>query len=332
MNIEPAQVEERVARRLPPVAQPAWRLISRTVVDTAEDRVHGLAAEAAFFALLSLPPLLLVVVGAFSYVRRVFAEPTATEITSQLLNAIEAVAIQVFTTDTVDRMVEFVDGLLASERLDILSLGFVVAFWSGSRATSTFITAITIAYDLEDPRPVWKRRVMAFGLTLGGSLAALIVFPALALGPDIVAYLAPRMLDSVARSVVDLAFWPGVVVVSVALLTVLYHVGVPWSTPWRRDVPGAVLAVSLWVLGSLALRYYVGATIRTRETLETLATPLVGMLWLYVTAFAVLLGGELNAEIERLWPHDRDLRDAMASHQPSREPGGAEGMSQATDD
>ena len=87
-------------------------------------------------------------------------------------------------------------------------------------------------------------------------------------------------------------------------LTWLYQVAPSWRTPWRRDLPGAVLAVGLWLLAGFGLRIYTStfATFTQGSTYAGLAAPLVLLLWVYVTAFALLLGAELNAEIEKAWP------------------------------
>lgn len=297
-----SQVEDRVAARLPGWLVGPWRLTSRTVVGTVDDRVTGLAAEAAFFTLLSLPPLLLAVVGGFGWISDLLG-PEGEQVIARLQSTMEQVMSQVLTADSVAVVVEQVDRIASEGRPGLFSAGLAIAFWSASRATNTFIAAITIAYDIEDPRPAWKRRLLALGLTLAGALVGFVIFPALVLGPDLVAYLAPDPLDVAVSRLVEIAFWPAVAVVTVGLLSALYDIGVPWSTPLWRDLPGAVLAMSLWLVGSALLRYYVEVTIQDSDTVQGFAAPLVAMLWLYVTAFAVLLGAELNAEIERLWPH-----------------------------
>jgi membrane protein len=298
---------ERYAARLPSSLQPAWRLTARTVIDAGDDRVPGLAAEAAFFAVLSLPPLLLAVLGAVGYM------PIDVDAVQE---TIAAVASQVLRPETIEEIVDpIVQTLLEDGQAEVLSIGMVFALWSGSRATGTYITAITTAYDLDDPRPAWRRRLLAFSITVTGAIIGAVLLPALVVGPRLVAVLVPRSLGATVERFVAVLYWPIAALIAVAVLASLYHVGVPWRTPWRRDVPGALLAMGLWLAGSLGLRYYADVTLRGEGSLFTgIAAPLVILLWLYVTSFAVLLGAELNAEIEKLWPHASEpVRDVERS-------------------
>jgi membrane protein len=106
-------------------------------------------------------------------------------------------------------------------------------------------------------------------------------------------------------------YWGGVLVLGVVALTWLYHVAPGWYTPWRRDLPGAILALVVWLAASWGLRVYTSqfAGFTTDDAFRGLAAPLVVLLWVYVSAIAVLLGAELNAEIERIWPSEEGPYD-----------------------
>jgi uncharacterized BrkB/YihY/UPF0761 family membrane protein len=97
-------------------------------------------------------------------------------------------------------------------------------------------------------------------------------------------------------------YWPFIAGICVLLLTTVYHYAVPWRTPFRRDLPGALLALLLWIVASVGVRHYVGWTLTSESVYGSLAAPIVVLLWLYITALAVLMGAELNAEIEKMWP------------------------------
>jgi membrane protein len=269
----------------------------RTVRDSFADRVPGLAAEAAFFAVLSLPPLLLAVLGGIGY--------AAIEVEG-VVEVIADLAGQVLRDETVEQLVEpAVRRLLEDGQAEVFSIGVALALWSGSRATSTYITAVTIAYDIDDPRPPWRLRLLAFLVTVVGATLGVVLLPALVLGPALVSVVTPTSIPVLGPVVVAL-YWLAVGLGAVAMVASFYHVAVPWHTPWRRDLPGALLAMALWMIGSYGLRYYADITIRGEGSVYTgIAAPLVVLLWLYVTAMAVLLGAELNAEIEKLWPHER---------------------------
>lgn len=295
-------VLERVTERMPDRLLPAWELARRTVVESIEDRVPGLAAEAAFFALLSLVPLVLAVVGGAGLVARAFG-PDAVGALEQVILTLPATLL---TAEAFASFRDLVRETLSSGQGRVVSFGFLVALWAGSRAIATYLNALQIAYDMEDGLSAGQRRLLAVGFMLVTSVVGVIVAPAMVIGPEIVRRLLPTGLDVATVQVLRWAFYPTLLAVSVAALASFYHLGVPWDTPWRRDLPGALVAVALWMAGSYGVRVYAALSIRRSEALYGfLATPLVLLVWLYVTSLAVLLGAELNAEIQRLWPHER---------------------------
>ncbi|HSK97619.1 MAG TPA: YihY/virulence factor BrkB family protein, partial [Euzebyales bacterium] len=196
---------------------------------------------------------------------------------------------------------------------DIASVGVVLTLYSASRALRVIVVALTIAYDLEDTRVRWKQRVWGLGLTIVAVVIGVAAVPLLVLGPAAGARLAVRFgVPALLGDIWRVAYWPTAALVATILVASLYHFAAPWSTPWRRDLPGAALAMVVWMAGSAGLRYYVRGSAMSDEVFAPLAGPLVLLLWLYVSAFAVLLGAEFNAEIEKLWPSfTEDARDAQ---------------------
>jgi membrane protein len=165
------------------------------------------------------------------------------------------------------------------------------------------VVALTIAYDLEDHRARWKQRASALGLTVVATVVGLVALPLLVLGPGFGAVLGAQIgLNPVLDVAWRISYWPVAAVIATALVASLYHFATPWATRWRRDLPGAALAMAVWLAGTAALRLYVRGSAVSDEVFAPLAGPLVLLLWLYVSAFAVLLGAELNAEIEKTWP------------------------------
>lgn len=294
---------EETAERAPGALRPVSVLAVRTVRSSIEDRVHGLAAEAAFFSLLSIPPLLLAVIGSIGYVADVLGPGVRADIEAVILGAPAAI----FTPDTMDVIRPVLEDILGEGRGDVVSIGFLIALWAGSRAVNVFLEATSIAYHVAEPRTMFRRRALAYVITLVGSVLVIIIVPALVLGPDIVAWLfgaLPLPIDLV--EVARRAFWPVVVITTVLSLTAFYDIGVPWETPLRRDLPGAIVAMLVLVLGGGVLRLYAAYSLETQNSVYgPLATPLVIILYVYVASFAVLLGAELNAEIEELWPSRR---------------------------
>jgi len=290
-----------VLERSPRRVQQAWRLIDRTRREVVDDRVPGLAAEVALFTLISLPALLLVILGSLGFV----AHALGPDGSAELQRIVFDLPRSVLSSRTYDAYADLAGRVLERGRADVISIGALVSLWTGSRAVNRYLETITIAYDIEQRRAGWKRRLLALGLTLAGLLGAVAVLPLLVLGPKLIERVAPAAAAQATIEVLGLLYWPGIAVLVLVALATLYHIGVPWSTPWRRDLPGAVLAMALWLLASGALRAYLEVSVRDDAVYRQLGTPIAVVLWLYVTAFAVLLGAELNAEIEKMWPHRR---------------------------
>ncbi|MCF6390222.1 YihY/virulence factor BrkB family protein [Mycobacterium sp. MBM] len=282
-----------------PVAQ-TWRLIATTGRHTVEHRVTGLAAEAALYTLISLPALLLAVVGSLGFVAEVLGAAGAESLRRVVLDPPKP-----FLSDATYATYEAtVSTALAQTRGGVVSLSLLISIWTGSRAVDRFLETITIAYGFT-PRSLWRQRLLALGLTLGGLLGAIAVLPPLVAGPRLVRALASDAVAETSLRTLDLLFWPAIIVFIVTALATLYHLGVPWKTPWRRDLPGALLAMLVWLLASAALRTYLSFFMSNGGIYRQLALPIAVVLWLYVTAIAVLLGAEFNAAIEKLWPHER---------------------------
>ncbi|MFI0899596.1 YihY/virulence factor BrkB family protein [Streptomyces sp. NPDC020983] len=271
-----------------------WLLLKDTVDSCLEYRVTGLAAEAAFFVLLSLPPLLLGLVGALGYVDTVVGLDTIDHIRKNILSASGTVLSDRGVNDLVKPLV---DDVFHGRRPDLISLGFVIALWSGSRAVNVFVDTITIMYGLEGRRGIVKTRLMSLVLYVVALVLGAAVLPLVVVGPSAVDDLIPGVTGTV-----HLLYWPTVLLASVAFLTTLYHVSVPVRSPWYEDVPGALVALFLWLLGSFVLRIYLGHAVEGHTIYGSLAAPIAVLLWIGVSAFAVLVGAAVNAAVDRVWP------------------------------
>lgn len=296
----------------------------RTLREVRSDRAYGLAAEAAFWALLSLPSLALAVLAVLGYVGELFG-PWAVE---AVRDAIVGGAGQVLTPRVMDRVVKpLVGRMLAPGNAELASVGFLIALWSGSAAMARYVSTITVAYDMEGLRGLWRTRLLAFGLNLGALTLAIVVLPVLILGPDVLLNVSPMVITPAIAALARVGYWPLLITLSIGALATLYHAGVPVRTPWHRDLPGALLAVGLWAAGSFVLRAYLTSDLRSTEY-GPIGASIVALLFLYVAALAVLVGAELNSEIDALWPaastaEGRERAHAQAgAGPPPREPGG----------
>ncbi|MFF3644298.1 YihY/virulence factor BrkB family protein [Streptomyces sp. NPDC002564] len=272
----------------------AWLLLKDTVNSCVEYRILGLAAEAAFFTLLSVPPLLLSLIGLLAYVDRWTGADTIASVQNNILEASRTV----LSDRGVHQIAEpILDDVLRVSRPDVISIGFLFALWSGSRAVNVFIDTITVMYGLDGVRGIVKTRILAFGLFIVALLIGSVALPLMVAGPDAVVNLLPG-----STTVVQVLYWPVVVILSVVFLTTLYHVSVPVRSPWVEDMPGALIALAMWVLGSFLLRIYLTSTVEGPTIYGSLAAPVAVLLWIGVSAFAVLVGAAVNAAIDRVWP------------------------------
>ncbi|HEY7045007.1 MAG TPA: YihY/virulence factor BrkB family protein [Nocardioidaceae bacterium] len=276
----------------------SWRLLTATVGTCFRYRVTGLAAEAAFFAVLSLPPLVFGLAGSIYFI----VGKVDPEQISYLRGEIIDLSGQVLTPESVHKIVvPTVNTVLQQPRFDVVSVGFVLALWSGSRALNVFVDTITIMYGLGGRRGIIRTRMLSFTLYVIGLVVGVVVLPLVLAGPRLVDQLLPQSAD-----VLNTLYWPVVIVLSVAFLTALYHLSVPVRTLWLHDVPGAVLAFTMWVLGSYLLRVVLETA--TTSIYGPLAAPIAVLIWLYLTALAVLIGAAVNAAFDRVFPEPSTVR------------------------
>lgn len=272
-----------------------WRLLTSTVSTCMRNRVTGLAAEAAFFAILSLPPLIFALAGSIGYVMARFSDSRIDEIRDTVIT----IAEQALTPTTVESIIEpTLDDVLRGGRYDVISIGFVLALWSGSRALNVFVDTITIMYGLGGHRGIVRTRALSFLLYVLGMLTGVVTIPLVLAGPKLVAQALPERLDFL-----NGLYWPTVLVLCVCFLTTLYHVSVPVRTRWRFNLPGAVFTMVCWIVGSAVLRWVLVITAQDSTSIYgPLAAPIAVLLWLYILSIAVLIGAALNAACDIIWP------------------------------
>ncbi len=292
-------------------------LASRTVRKAWNDRILGLSAETAFWQLLSLPSLFLALLGALGFVARLFGPSTVTRAQNELLTGFG----KAFSPEVVTQLIApTVREVLRGGRADIVSVGFLLALWAGSSATATFVNTITIAYGMRDLRGAVRSRLLALWLYLGSIVLGTVLLPMLVLGPTLLADAFPRSARARASAVITDLYWPLVVVLLVLGLTTLFHLAPPVRRPWRRGLPGALLAMLIFVAGSAGLRVYIGFVLDHNTAYVTLATPIAALLFFYILAFGVLIGAEFNAAFEELHPSRRRSRRERGRWQGLAEP------------
>lgn len=275
----------------PGIAQVGREVLARTVSSCFRYRVTGLAAEAAFFAILSLPPLVFGLAGTIGFI----AERYDVSQVDVLKDRVIELASQALTPSTVDEVIApTLDDVLGGGRIDVISIGFVLALWSGSRALNVFIDTITIIYGLGGHRGIVKTRALSFMLYVIALLVGIVLVPLVLAGPEVAADILPSRFAFLRHF-----YWPAVLVLSIGFLTTLYHLAVPIRTRWRVGLPGAVFTLMLWIFGSYFVRWALGFSAGGTSIYGPLAAPIAILLWLYVLSITVLIGAAINAAVKQ---------------------------------
>jgi membrane protein len=277
-------------------------LLRRAVAKAWRDRVLGLSAEAAFWQLLSLPSLFLALVATLGYVSRWFGAKTVDRTQARLESTLDSALSRQVVHDVIHPMLHDV---LHSGHADIISLGFLIAIWAGSSATATFVNTITIAYGMRDLRGAVRSRLLALWLFLGSVAIGVVVLPLLVLGPSLLKRVLPKGTRNALGGVIDNGYYPTVVILLLLALTTLYHLAPPKRLPWRRGVPGSVIAILVFLGGAAGLRTYLTFIIEHNSAAYgTIAAPIAALLFFFVLAIGVLFGAEFNAAIEQYKPSE----------------------------
>lgn len=286
------------ARRLREVV---WRLVVTTVASCLKYRVTGLAAEAAFFAVLSVPPLIFAMTGAIGFVSDQFSAAQVEDVRMAVIELSQ----RALTDGAVHKIIEpTIDDVLKGGRFDVISLGFVLALWSGSRALNVFVDTITIMHGLGGHRGIVTTRALSFLLYVLAMVTGVVSVPLVVAGPDLVQDWLPERLD-----VLIAFYWPTVTVVCICFLATLYHVSVPVRTHWTFNLPGATFSLFCWVVGSYLLRWFLTVTATdSRSIYGPLAAPIAVLLWLYLVSIAVLIGAAVNAAFDTVFPQKATTR------------------------
>jgi membrane protein len=274
------------------------QVVTQTVTKAWHDRILGLSAETAFWQLLSLPSLVLALLGAIGFVGRQFGPDTVDQVEREIL----AVSRRALAPAAQDVIEQILDDVLRHGRFDIISIGGVISLWAGSSAMATFVNTITIAYGMRDLRGALHSRVLALWIYLVSLAVTVVVLPLLVIGPTELRHITPQSWRNATDDLIQIGYWPVLGGVLLLGLAALYHYATPVRLRWRRALPGAAVALGVLVLGSVGLRLYIVHVVGKAITYGVLGAPIAALLFFYIIALAILLGAELNATLERLWP------------------------------
>jgi membrane protein len=268
-----------------------WGVLKRTVRESRADNLTDWAAALTYYAILSIFPALIALVAILG-----LAGDSATQSVLDNLNELGPGP----ATDIVSGAIREIASSQGTAGVALV-IGLATALWSASGYVGAFSRACNVVYEVGEGRPFWKLRPLQLALTL--LLLLLVALSAIAVvvtGP-----LAKQVgklfgIEGVAVTIWDIGKWPVIVCVVLTMLAILYygapnvrHPGFRWITP------GGLLAVVLWILASAGFAFYVANFGSYNKTYGSLAGVIVFLVWLWISNLAVLIGAELNAELER---------------------------------
>jgi membrane protein len=284
--------EERVPAGPAGLGTRSWlRTLGRTVRETKRDNLTDLAAGLTYYALLSIFPMLLAVLSILG----LFGESATRPLIDNLRELAPGAAR--------DSVITAVENLQRSQGATgvLFIVGLAGALWSASRYIAAFMRAANVIYEVDEGRPIWKKVPVRLGMTVVLAIALVATTMAVVVTGDLASQAGELLgLGDTAVTVWNWAKWPVAIVLVALLLALLY-----WAAPnvrhpgFRWLTPGAALAIVVWVAGSVGFTIYLANFSSYNRTYGTLAGVIIFLVWLWLTNLGVLLGAQLNAELER---------------------------------
>jgi membrane protein len=248
------------------------------------------AAGCAFYATLALFPAISMLISIGGMV----LDPITAEQQLTVLSGLLPPPAFSLIEDRVHQLARQGSGSLSVHLL----VGFLLTFWSSSTGSKSVLSAVNVAYDVTEQRPFLRFQAIGLAMTLVAVLCAILAIGVLLLLPPAIDFLGLSSHGGTLIHTIGLAMMVGFFFGSIALL---YRFGPCRSTPRRpRIKPGAALATVLWLLASELLSLYVSRISTFGATYGSLGAAVGVMLWFYISAYAVLLGAELNARLEEM--------------------------------
>jgi membrane protein len=274
------------------VPKPAWGgVLKRTFREFQGDNLTDLAAALTYYGVLAIFPMLIVIVSVLGLIGKSVTQP--------LLNNLGQIAPGAAKTIFTNAITNIQSHQGTAGVLFIV--GLVVALWSASGYIAAFMRASNVVWDVPEGRPFYK----TIPIRLAVTLITVVLLTLSALAVVLTGSLAGKVgnligVGSTAVQVWDIAKWPVMLLIIAVILAILYYASPNVRQPGFRWVsPGSVLAVVLWIVVSVLFALYVSNFGSYNKTYGALASVVIFLMWLWLTNIAILLGAELNAELER---------------------------------
>jgi len=280
----------------------SWKeLAVRTVKEISADDLLNLAAQQAYYFFFALFPALLTFISFASFF-------PIENLTGQIVTLLGRFAPPEALTIITDQITK----ISQSGHGGILTVAFLLTIWSSSGAMVSIITTLNTAYDITEERPLWRVRLTAIGLTLGMSFFILVSMALVLVGPTLAEHLASTMhLGEAFKWTWWILQWPVAFVLVATAIGLVYYFAPDAVQDWIWITPGSILATVLWVAVSLGLKFYLAYFGDYNETYGTLGGFIVLLMWFYFSGLAILIGAELNAEIEHASPYGKDIGEKV---------------------
>jgi len=274
-----------------------WReLLKRTVAEVQADNCFGLAAQLAYYFFLALFPALLFLVALASFF------PVA-----NLMDQITAALARVAPYEALKLIQDQLVKISQDKNGGLLTIGMIGTIWSTSSGVTAIIDTLNQAYDIQEGRPWWKVRVISLALTISLAIFVVVSFGLVLVGPTLAEKVAVWMhLGPVFTWTWLVLQWPVVFALVALAIALIYYFAPDAEQDFVWITPGSVFATILWVVISLAFKLYVAKFGSYNATYGTIGGIIVLLTWFYVSSLAVLVGAELNAEIEHASPYGKD--------------------------
>ena len=275
----------------------SWsELLKRTAKESSEDDVLGLAAQLAYYFFLALFPAVLFILALASFF-------PLTNVIDDIVEALRPIA----PADVLGLLEDQIRRISNTGSSGILTIGILGALWSSSAAVVAIVGSLNRAYDIEEGRPWWKVRLTAIGLTVGLAVLVLTSFTMIVAGPTIASQVASTFgLGSVFEWTWKVLQWPLAFMLVSTAVGLVYYVAPDAEQDWAWITPGAVIGTMLWLVVSLVFKFYVTNFGEYNATYGAVGGVIVLLLWFYISGLAILVGAELNAEIEHASPYGKD--------------------------
>jgi membrane protein len=271
-------------------------LVRRVVREIQQDDCLGRAAQLAYYFLFALFPFFLVLTTLLGYLP-----------IPNLLDRLMDMLGQMLPGQALQLVQDNLHELVSGERGGLLSFGLLAALWTSSSALTAIMDSLNRAYDVEEGRPFWKVRGLAILLTVGLSVFIIVSIVLLTFGPQIGGWIADQMgLGRVFQMAWNVLRWPVIVGLLIVAMALVYYLAPDVEQQWQWITPGSIVAVCGWLLASLGFSYYVNHFGSYNATYGSIGAVIVLLTWMYVSGFFVLLGGEINAEIEHASASGKD--------------------------